>query len=641
MKKIFRTIKLSMAILPVMLFIACGDWLDVVPEGVSRLENAFTMREQAEKYLYTCYSYMPRDGSYTADPAMLGGDDMWTVTNTTPFSFDVFNIARGMQNATSPLSNKWNGFYRAIRDCNIFLENVGNVPDMSNEERRQWIAEVKFLKAYYHFCLFRMYGPIPLVRDNFPIDADAVVVRVPREPVDVCVDYIIQLIDEAIPNLMFTETNATREYGRITRSIAMSAKALVLVTAASPLYNGNTDQATLKNKDNNEPLFNQTHQPEKWSRAVIACKEAVDMCVDSLGMKLYVYPGDARYHFTDTIMTEMSLRNAFYEFRDGTKSEIIWANTQSLTNDLQQRTVPYLDPAYVDYSGVRAWFGIPIKMAEMFYTDRGIPIEEDNIWDASKKYELQTITLANKLYMVQSEQTVHMHFNREPRFYAWVAFDQGIWYGQGKVDDRDPSALLHYSPRMGQIGGVFSAGYGPVTGYIPKKWIHVENKQNSNTSYTINPYPWPIMRLSDLFLLYAEALNEEADNSTNRALAIEYLNKVRERAGIPTVEESWGSYSNNKGKHTTREGLRLIIQRERNIELAFEGKRFWDIRRWKTATDEYKTPVMGWDLMQSTPTYFYNPQVLFRQRFNVKDYFWPISNSDLTINPNLVQNIGW
>ncbi len=76
--------------------------------------------------------------------------------------------------------------FRGIRDCNIFLENIDKVPGMQEREKKRWIAEVKFLKAYYHFWLLRMYGPIPLIKKTIPISATVDGVKVQREPVDAC-----------------------------------------------------------------------------------------------------------------------------------------------------------------------------------------------------------------------------------------------------------------------------------------------------------------------------------------------------------------------------------------------------------------------------------------------------------------------
>jgi hypothetical protein len=87
--------------------------------------------------------------------------------------------------------------------------------------------------------------------------------------------------------------------------------------------------------------------------------------------------------------------------------------------------------------------------------------------------------------------------------------------------------------------------------------------------------------------------------------------------------------------------MRHIIHQERLIEFAYEGQRFWDLRRWKEAPDEYNKVVEAWNLTEDEPAKFYKPVALYKQNFLLRDYFWPIATSDVERNPNLVQNIGW
>ena len=135
---------------------SCKKFLDVVPDNVATIDNAFTMRTQAMKFLFTCYSFMPRNGQLGDDPAMVGGDELWEIPERGAY----LDMAKGFQSKVGPLGDRFQSMYQGIRDCNIFLENIGKVPDMQETERRRWISEVKFLKAYYHFNLVRMYGPI-------------------------------------------------------------------------------------------------------------------------------------------------------------------------------------------------------------------------------------------------------------------------------------------------------------------------------------------------------------------------------------------------------------------------------------------------------------------------------------------------
>ena len=146
------------------------------------------------------------------------------------------------------------------------------------------------------------------------------------------------------------------------------------------------------------------------------------------------------------------------------------------------------------------------------------------------------------------------------------------------------------------------------------------------------------MRLANLYLLYAEALNEAYGPGDE---VFYWVNQVRERAGLAGVVESWTEHSIYPEKFTTQEGMREIIHQERAVELAFEGQRYWDLRRWKKAMDELNGNIEGWDVQQEPPETYYTPTVLFEQIFSYRDYLWPINESTILINRNLKQNPGW
>ncbi|MBC8052201.1 MAG: RagB/SusD family nutrient uptake outer membrane protein [Sphingobacteriaceae bacterium] len=609
---------------------SCKKYLDVVPDNVATIDNAFTMRSQAEKFLFTCFSYMPRDGSLNDDPAFTGGDEMWQIATRVNY----FDMARGLQNKVSPLGDRWPVLYRGIRDCNIFLENIGKVPDLEDTERARWIAEVKFLKAYYHFYLLRMYGPIPLVKENLPIDADINAVKVVRAPVDECFAYIVQLLNEAKDGLPAVISNPGREMGRITQPIALSFKAQVLVTAASPLFNGNTDQSTLKNPDGT-PLFNASYSKVKWDSAAVACRQAIELC-HQVGIKLYTFTPDAAVpNLSPALKTQMNIRNSVAQKWN---AEIIWANTQSNASSLQSLVSTWWDPALVDGTTVRGELSPPLKIAEMFYTKNGVPINEDKTWNYSDRYGLRTAGVDDRYLIRQNYTTANLHFDREPRFYANLGFDGGVYYGQGRYDDANPSNLFYLEAKFKQRNGFGKPDFLTVTGYYIKKLVHYQNVIGNGLDYTVNSYPWPILRLADLYLLYAEALNESEGPVAD---VYTYTNLVRARAGLNTVEASWTASSTNPNKYQSKDGMRAIIQQERLIELSFEAKRFWDLRRWKTAEDVVNIPIKGWDIAQEQASAYYRPTVIFNQTFGTKDYFWPINESYIVTNRSLVQNLGW
>ncbi|HVW59669.1 MAG TPA: RagB/SusD family nutrient uptake outer membrane protein, partial [Puia sp.] len=252
------------------------SYLDIVPDNVATLDNAFANRNEAEKYLFTCYSYLPEEGHPDKNPAFSGGDEAWTYWPMSEdyFYLDPYHIARGEMNKTEPYLNYWDGFagkslWQGIRSCNIFLENVDHVPDVEPYVKERWIAEAKFLKAYFHWYLFRMYGPIPIADKSLPVTASPEEVKVYRQPVDSVVHYIADLLDESAAGednngLPLIITSSSTEMGRVTKVAALAIKARLLVTAASPLFNGNNDFTGMNGKDG-APLFNSQYDAGKWT----------------------------------------------------------------------------------------------------------------------------------------------------------------------------------------------------------------------------------------------------------------------------------------------------------------------------------------------------------------------------------------
>jgi hypothetical protein len=148
----------------------------------------------------------------------------------------------------------------------------------------------------------------------------------------------------------------------------------------------------------------------------------------------------------------------------------------------------------------------------------------------------------------------------------------------------------------------------------------------------------PIIRLADLYLLYAEAVNEVSGPTSE---VFTYLDKVRQRAGLQGVQVSWTNFSKNPNKFNSKDGLRQIIHQERRIELCFEGHSGWDLRRWKELQSVLTVPVQGWSINNAEAVNYYRPSTQFIPVFGIKDYLWPIKSNDLVINPNLVQNPYW
>lgn len=631
MKKIIYLIVFSILILSS----SCKKYMDIIPDDVATLDYAFRDRTSAEQYLFTCYSFLPLFGSTNNDPGLMCGDDLWFHTDLNGYSQLGWDLAKDGNNVSNPLFNFWDGtngatssMWQGIRDCNIFLSKIGNVKgDLESSEKKRWIAEVKFLKAYYHFYLLRMYGPIPIVKKNLPVSASPGQVAVYRAPVDSVVNYIVELLDEATPDLPLSIINGVSEMGRITQPIALSIKAKVLVMAASPLFNGNKDYANLIDNRGIQ-LFNQTFEKSKWERAANACKAAIDTCL-AAGINLYHFSNPALAISDSTKLVVTSSAVVTDKWNVGR----IWgASFPSRT--LELRSMPRLADAWK--RAVYQMLVPTLKMDEMYYTNHGVPIDEDKTYDYTDRYNLATVPDEEKYYMQPGYVTAKLSLNREPRFYGSLGIDGGWWYGLGRLDDTKqwPENFKLGSVSGGQIG---TERY-TITGLYIKKLTNYLSTY-SGTSFAAKQYDYPIFRLADLYLLYAEALNESLGKPN--AEVYKYVDMIRERTGLDGVVESWSKYSKYPQKPLTQDGMREIIHRERNIELAFEGHRLWDIRRWKEAIKYFNQPIQGWNITGTDAAGFYQKLSYAHHQYTLRDVFWPIKQSDILQNKNLMQNPGW
>jgi hypothetical protein len=644
MKKIFNNLITGLF---AVLLVGC-DYLDVVPEGTATMDNAFSTRINAEKFFFSCYNYLPNFVNLPAYPGLIGSDewyynidDLDWINNAGP------KIVRGLQNSNDPLQNYWDGeqdgknIFIGIRDCNIFLENIDRVPDLEEYEMMIWRSEVKVVKAYLHFFLLQLYGPIPVIKENFPVNTTPEQTRVFREPVDEVIEYIVELIDEAVPDLMPLVESPLEQNGRFTQSIALAIKAKALVWAASPLFNGNPDYASFVDK-RGVHLFSQQYDASKWQRAATAIKNAIDAAQSGgHGFYRYVPTGDALNHSVNRQKTN-ELRSII---TDRFNDEIIWGDThntnEAIAGDGWRGTgiAKRCCPAF--YSGSpdgQSEVGTTLNMAEMFHTRNGLPIDEDPGWNYDERYDVQNVTgdLAewHSDYIAENQLNANLNFYREPRFYAWLSFNRAKFETSANAD---PAIVQDCN---GEPQGYLVGQRHIPTGYYVKKLVPTELSTHTNWS---NPrlYSYPVIRLADLYLLYAEALNEISGPSEE---VYSLLDAIRVRAGIPPIRDAYATaYSNYRNKPYTQDGMREILKRERSIELSFEGQRFFDIRRWKDAAKYLNEPIRGWNY-HSPPTEmanYYRVITYLYRTYNQKHYLWPLKISTLTVNSNLVQNPGW
>lgn len=632
----------------------CNNYLDVVPDdGLPSIETAFNLRSTAIRYLATCYSYMTIEGVPSSDAAMMTGDELWDLdTRVTTYVYNKnassFPIAKGLQSASSCYNNDWKRMYEGIRCCDILVENIDQVPDMKEDEKLQWKAEVSFLKAYYHFNLIRKWGPVPIIRESLPIDSDVEEVRVYRDNIDDCFDYVLDLLDEAMPYLPIINPSL-EEYGRITKTACAGLRARVAVYAASPLFNGNDELASLVDNRGVRlfPSKSDADKLERWKVAMEACEEAIDICEEA-NLKLYgMAEVKDRWRMCDTLARDLAIRGAFCQRWN---PEIVWGNTQSSYTGFQQFCVPILQmDEGKKLGGIGGWnfIGAPLKIAEQYYTKHGLPLQYDTELKDLDQYAIRKGDDEHKYYIKYGYESIQLNFDREPRFYADLGFDGGKWLGAlgDKYNDLVPDDVYTLECRAGLLNGKTGKEMGPVTGYLPKKLAPYQviwSGNASTASLSSYWYPFPMIRLSDLYLLYAEAINEvEGPVGAHSEELFRYIDAVRDRAGIPGVKESWDTYSTKPGYYKEQFQMREIIHAERLNEFVFESQRFWDLRRWKEAAREYQKGIYGMRVSAGSVKDYNTKTLIATQNFVTKDYFWPIYTYYIERNPNLVQNIGW
>ncbi len=604
------------------------NYLDIVPDETAQEKDAFSDPKAAERFLYTCYSYMPRDNWTQNSIDFLTGDEV-----VTPFEHESFaNFPKGNYTAINPQLSYWKTLFAGLRNCYMLKKYISDVPNLPKTKADDYKAQADFLIGYYHFLLIQNYGPtiiIDGVEDtNKPVEDFK-----GREPLDKCVDFVAKTLDEAAKKLPLTRKG--KELGLATSVMAKALKGKLLVLAASPLFNGNSEFYSGFNNPDGTPLMPLEYSNEKWGKAANACKEAIDLA-HSAGIELYyATPGALGNIPEPSNMVERGLRFTFID-KDNTH-ELIWADYRPEgAYDLQPKSAPYATNSKWGWNGVAP----TLAMVERFLTKNGLPIDKDPEFDYAGRYKVGEFAADDKH---GEGKTTKMNIGREPRFYAWITFENGYYEIDG---NQGGNSIYSDKYKRGKDGGMLitkmmngepqgrngrNNDYSP-SGYLSKKGVHP--KKTPEQSH-IN-YPWPKIRLADMYLLYAEAC-VEADKLDEAKI---YLNKVRKRAGIPDVETSWAKVP---GATLDKNTMRDIVRQERMVELYLENQNFWDMRRWKLAEKYFGATPMGMNIQAnnieewSKPT----PVDVERKFTSPTNYLMPIPQGDIDKNKKVVQNPGY
>lgn len=213
----------------------------------------------------------------------------------------------------------------------------------------------------------------------------------------------------------------------------------------------------------------------------------------------------------------------------------------------------------------------------------------------------------------------NQYINRDPRFYATILFNSAPYrnnsletYLPGGKDSKDGPSNWNTSK----------------TGYYLKKFMD-DNLPINNPWNVSGTQPWIYMRYAEVLLNYAEAQNEAVGPDVS---VFDAVNKIRKRAGMPDLPAG-----------LSQSEMRIRIQSERRVELAFEEFRYYDVRRWKIASQTENVPAYGIDIRKNGSSLTYSKKIaLDGKAFNEKNYWLPIPRSEIQAsNGVLIQNTGY
>lgn len=602
---------------------SCSKYLDKMPEDQLTLEMIFRDKTRTEDWLAGMYQSIPDPyWGYTRsigyDPL---SDDMAPSTGWEQFGWNVIAKQTGNWNPASGWdANYWVELPKRIRSSYIFIDNVKSNPAqlVSEEEVQLMKYEARFLIAYYYSLLIDAYGAVPFQLGLTPADAPEEELMIGKTPFDEIVNWIDTELKE-LSTLLPPSYTDSRKYGRATSIMCLAVRARMLLFAASPLVNGNPDYNGLVN-NKGEALYNSTYDPNKWNKAMEACKDLIN-AAEAAGHKLY-----KEYNDDGSIDPFLSYQNLFFKRANEGNAEILFARPDCNFSEYDKHATPR-------GTAGNGGLGVTQSLVDAFFMENGLPIEDPNSHYVEKGFSTEAEIRNTKWIEMQGggkvtlPGTYNMYTHREPRFYISVLYN-GEWY-------RRENRTTQFYSGAPDGGPTHDA---PQNGYLLRKKVHPDFDPRNG----INPYrPGIVYRLGEAYLNYAEALNEVDPGNAD---VLKYLNLIRERAGIPL----YGSGPDAIPIPAGQEAMREAIRRERRVELNNEGIRYRDIRRWKIGEETLNGNFWGMnfngsekDDNDSNPNAFFKRSIYQKRVFTKKNYWFPIPQDEIDKNPNLAQNPGW
>lgn len=629
--------------------IKIGDGFLEKAEGEDVNENLiFSKKVYTEYLLWQCYEglYSPFKNCYTLNSGVmealsdimhseLGWDEVGrsfytgnlTAADANPGwvrSRSAFISEGGIQSMNN---QKPRSIWNCVRDCELLIDNINRVPDMTDTEKARYIAEAKIILACKYFDGIKHFGGLPIVDHAFKGEDQ---MEEGRSSLEKTVNFAVNLLDEAIaePNLPWSLSDADLATwaGRMTKGAAVALKAKLLCFVASPIFNSDTPYCTEAPQDavSSLQVWYGNYDVKRWEAVVEACEQFFEMNAQN---------GNYYQLVQATEQTEEGYRSAYqkaYRAR-GNKEVIIEVHDRVFMMDWDQC------PSNVWHTGACA---ATLDWMEMFP------------WSDGRNYDGQK-------YYGQRPAEVDIFVNRDPRLYESMVVQKRDYKYQYYGAD---------NPVQMWVGGEFQVCQTTFAckpwGFPTYKYVldFGDNTQGGQGSIDDEPMQIAYLRLADLYLIYAEAL---AECGRNRE-AIEQVNIVRRRVGLGDIEVKNPSLNLISNK----ENLINEIMRERACELGFECEnRFHDMNR-RLLIDDFKKHLRGMNIYRLNdnnerveqpwskdsgepfPTKFEyeefeiqgaNPRFVWSDpgRWSNKWILAPLPPDEINKNYGLTQNPGW
>lgn len=561
-------------------FNGCED-LDrefVTTIGRAEIEQSFT---NVQALLSAVYADLPDGTLYIDGTAMMAAasDEAEFTAETNPVQ--AFNT--GSWNANNNPDQVWGRYYGAIRKANQFLLSTGKInldpwkldPSASAQAVYQtnlatikrWNFEARLLRAYFYFELVKRYGGVPLLTDPTSLEDDFS--KVKRNTLKECIDFIVSECDLTAAELPL---NASTLPYTAANDLGRVTKLTALALKSRVLLYAASD------------LFNNPSWAGGYANRDLIALPAGDRAAR------WKDASDAAKAVIDAgplppLGAYKSLFNTF------NNAEIIFTRRNTPSNTFERINSP-----------------IGSNLGQSGNTP------SQDLVDA---YEVKVnATTAVKFNWSDPAMAANPYVNRDPRLgfsivtnstsFGTPARNIEIW--RGGLDGKP-------------IINATKTGY-----YLKKYQIESLNLLNGNTG----AHSWIIFRFPEIYLNYAEALNEW---SPGHADIKKYVDIVRTRTGVAMPVLPAG---------LSQSDMRERIRNEKRVEFAFEDHRFWDVRRWMQGTTYFAKPLRGVEIIRNADNSFkYTPVTVESRTFNEKMYLYPIPQNDLNIGSGLVQNPLW